>query len=145
MYSETCLNWTSLQPICIWNRQVQVKLSKISVMATLFKIWFIQHSILYRSPFYTGFHFIQESSLYRSLIYTGVQFIQVSSLYRIQVYTGVQFTQESSLYRSPVYTGFQFIQESSLYRARFKWVSLYGISLYLWWIKRNGLKLKWTF
>ena len=51
---------------------MQVKLTKIVYIGTLFVIWFIQDSSLYRIPVYTGFQFIQDSSLLR------VWFAQVS-------------------------------------------------------------------
>ena len=67
---------------------IQVKLTNISFIRTLFKVSFIQGSV------YTGFCFIQGS------VYTGFCFIQGS------VYTGFCFIQGS------VYTGFCFIQGS---------------------------------
>ena len=48
----------------------QVKLTKISYIGTLVKVWFIQDSGLFRV------WFIQDSGLFRVLVYTGFWFIQ---------------------------------------------------------------------
>ena len=51
LYSETFLNWTFLcvrEQTGIW--VAQVKLAKISCMATWLKIWFIQDSVLFKYP-----------------------------------------------------------------------------------------------
>jgi len=51
--SETSLNLTSLEPTCAQNRQVfslyrLIKFTMISYIGTLFKVQFIQASILFR-------------------------------------------------------------------------------------------------
>jgi hypothetical protein len=63
---------------------IQVKVTKISYIGTLFKVRFIQDSSSFRV------WFIQDSSLFR------VWFIQDSSSFRVwlrQIYTGFQFIQ----------------------------------------------------
>ena len=63
---------------CMCLVYIQVKLTKISYIGILFKVWFIQ------DPFYSGFgldRFIQDSVLFRvqfRQIYTGLHFIQGS-------------------------------------------------------------------
>ena len=55
MYSGTCLSQTSLRPAFVFGIDrcsfVQVKLTKISYIGTLLKVWFIQDSSLFRVQF----------------------------------------------------------------------------------------------
>ena len=117
IYSETCLNWTSLGPTFVFRidscSDGYVRLIKTSSVRTLYKVRFTQDSSL---QVYTGFFF---TGLHRILVY---RFTQDSCLFRVQfrqVYTGFlfihgldRFTQDSCLFRvrRQVYTGFLFIQ-----------------------------------
>ena len=98
-YSETCLNRTSQcsQQTGVW--LIEVKLTKISYIGTLFKVPFIQDCGLLRV------WFIQDSGLFRVL------FRQVSGLFR------VWFIQDCGLLRV------WFIQDSGLLRVWFRQVS----------------------
>ena len=134
IYSETCLNWTSLGPTFVFRidscSDGYVRLIKTSSVRTLYKVRFTQDSSLqvYTGFFFTGLHrillyrFTQDSCLqvYTGFLFTGLHRIL---LYRftqdscLQVYTGFLFT---GLHRILVYSGYsldRFTQDSCLFRA----------------------------